>query len=396
MNYNTLPKISAIIPTYNSHRFIIETIESLLNQTQELDEIIIVDDNSSDDTYELLREKYYKFNKYIKVYKTSKNKGPSAARNIGINIANGDLVLFMDHDDIAESDLVESEYNRLLDLKESTDQNWVLVHSAYLEIDQEGISTNNIHRWKQVGHDEILGYEFVRNHILTTSGVLVDKKIILDVGGFNEDVMYSQDWELWLRLSQIGGFGYINKPLIKIRRHDKNTSRNIRNFINDEKNILKKYSLSFIEKAINKRNLPYYINKLDFTSILIRLGHWDKVYEISCEITCNYPFLDKGYFYLGLYYLHNNQYEDAEKQFQKVIKLNPNHAAALNNLAGIMIIQNDFEKARNILEDLIEKLSNYLDAKHNIDLINNRIHFDTRNIKFTWRELRNVLLTYSE
>lgn len=101
-------KISIIIPVYNVKEYIKETIESIYNQTFKEFEVILVDDESTDGTYEILQDYEKKF-KEIKLFR-QKNSGPSVARNKGLEEAIGDYIVFMDSDDILPTDSLEVRY----------------------------------------------------------------------------------------------------------------------------------------------------------------------------------------------------------------------------------------------------------------------------------------------
>jgi len=91
-------KVTIIIPSYNKSRFIEETINSVLNQTYKNFEVFIIDDASSDDTHNILNK--YKFDSRIKIFINDENKGANFCRNMGINMASGDYIIFLDADDI--------------------------------------------------------------------------------------------------------------------------------------------------------------------------------------------------------------------------------------------------------------------------------------------------------
>lgn len=103
-------KVSVIIPAYNAEEFLVETLESIVNQTLDDFEVIVVNDGSKDSTIDILREyeKNYDFFRVI----DKENGGPSAARNDGLDVANGEYVFFFDSDDILELDALENLYNR--------------------------------------------------------------------------------------------------------------------------------------------------------------------------------------------------------------------------------------------------------------------------------------------
>ena len=92
------PLISVIIPTYNSYKFLIQSIESVINQSYREWELIIIDDNSIDGTFKILD--YYKKNKKIKCIKLLKNRGPAYCRNLGVKISKGKYISFLDSDDV--------------------------------------------------------------------------------------------------------------------------------------------------------------------------------------------------------------------------------------------------------------------------------------------------------
>lgn len=387
-------KVTAIIPTYNSQSYIKETICSLLNQTLQLDEIIIIDDNSSDKTIGIIQE-IKRTNDYIRIHQLEQNLGSSEARNIGMNLARNPWVLMMDHDDIAEKNLLEKQYKRLCELRQRSEYNWVLIHSAYSQINEDGNFIPGIHRWKQVKPYEILGYEFVRNRIISNSGVLLNKEKALKVGGYDTNLVYSQDWDLWLRLCNEGGLGYIDEPLVRIRRHSNNTSKEINNFLSDEKKILKKYNIEFIERAIEQRNLSDEVNKIDFISVLFKLNCYERsLAKIEAVIEKN-PSLPSGHFLKGIYYIRMKKYLTAKESFETVLNLQSGNAAALNNLACINIIQANINKAQLFLQEALELMPNYMDATHNLQAIRKKTNLNIKDLKFTWRELRPVLLNYS-
>ena len=101
---NNTPLISIIVPAYNVEKYIKTCLDSLINQTYSNFEIIVVNDGSTDQTEEILKD--YKSNPKIRIY-SQKNGGLSAARNQGLKLANGELICFIDSDDSVRSDYLE-------------------------------------------------------------------------------------------------------------------------------------------------------------------------------------------------------------------------------------------------------------------------------------------------
>lgn len=383
--------VSVIIPCYNSEGFLEKTVKSILNQSYTSLEIILVDDNSSDNTYKTMERLNFN-NSNIKIYKFDENRGAAYARNFGGEKARGNYILFMDADDIASPYLLEKSINRLEEINNEHEK-YNLCYTAYIQIDEKDNVIGNTISGIQVFPEETLGYELVRNSIITTSGVLINKDTFLKSGKFNDKLTYSEDWDLWLRVAKISGFAYVDEPLIKVRRHENNLSSKLDNMKKGEKDVLHKYSLDYIEKAISKRKLPDYKNTCDFVSILFRLNYWEKGLE---KLTL---LIDKTSYYnvnflLGLYYIKNNNYKLALDNFNKTIKLKKDHGAALNNAGAIYCSFSEVKKGKTYLETALSLYPNYLDAVHNLNLITNKPCILSKEIKFTWRELRESLLKY--
>jgi len=383
--------ISCIIPCYNCQDFISKTVESLLNQTNKPLEIILVNDHSKDNTLEILKKIEINNSSIVKIIDLKKNKGSSYARNLGVENAKGEYILFMDSDDIAELTLIEKSLLRLNELNK--DSKYILCYSAHIQINEEGNKISDIVKGIQVEPGEILGYEFVRNYI-PTSGVLIEKDYFFKTGGFNENIRYSEDWDLWLKLAQLGGFAYVNEPLIKIRRHGKNLSSQIDKMLEAEKVVLNQYSVDFIKEAIFKRKLDFEKNVVDFVSVLFRFDYWEEGFiELNRLLNEGYNFYNL-YFYLGLYFLKNKNVEKALDYFMSTINVKKNHGATLNNIGGIYLFKGENKLAEKYLKLAIDYFPSYMDANHNMKLLDKKF-VSLEDVKFTWRELREVLTSYN-
>lgn len=384
-------QISCIIPCYNSQKYIAKTITSVLNQTVKPLEIILVDDKSTDNTLQMLKKVKSVNENLIKVIELQENKGSSFARNYGVKIASGEYVLFMDSDDIADPKLLEKYVNRLETLNKSN-LLFQLCYSGYVQIDQDDNIISSVIKGFQCDPIEILGYQFVRNSI-STSGVIVHKDLFLETGGFNENLRYAEDWDLWLRLAAKTGFAYVDEPLVKIRRHGDNLSAKVNLMLQAEKEILKQYDKSYIKNAIFRRKLTYEQNMVDYVALLFRLDDWEEGFiELKNLMEKGYRFYNL-YFYLGLYYLHHYQLDNALTYFTKTITYKHNHGAALNNAGAIFLLKGKQKEAEKCLHAAIDYFPNYIDANHNLKYLNDD-SVTIESLNFTWRELREVLTSY--
>jgi len=129
-------KVSIITPLYNSSRFVAEAIESAINQTYQDWEMIIVDDCSTDNSVDIVKQ-YQQKESRIKLYRLQKNSGPGTARNKAIKEAKGDIIAFLDSDDIWLPNKLEAHLNFMIQ-KEAA-----FSHTSYGYIDEEGKKIND-------------------------------------------------------------------------------------------------------------------------------------------------------------------------------------------------------------------------------------------------------------
>lgn len=198
--------VSIIIPTYKRNENLEKAIDSVLKQTYENIEIIVVDDNDSKTTYreknEILMNNYKKNNKIIYI-KHEKNKNGAAARNTGIKQAKGSYIGFLDDDDEFMPTKIEEQVKFL---EKNTEYNCVgcqIYRGQRIE--------------KQKINEETLLEDILSLKISPiTSTLLFREKSIKDINGFNENYRRHQDVEMLARYLKESRFGYIEKPLIRM------------------------------------------------------------------------------------------------------------------------------------------------------------------------------------
>lgn len=212
------PKISVIIPNYNYEKFISATIESVLSQTYENIEIIVVDDGSKDNSLEVLKN----FGDKIRVVQ-QKNAGVSAARNHGVSLSNGDFVAFLDADDIWLPEKLQCQINKF-----NADSKIGLVHCSMTLIDPQNkpIGENNN------GQEGFVSHEFLRfeRGVVVGAGstALVKRKSFDEVGGFDLRLSTAADWDFCYQVSRKYKLGFVTKPLVLYRMHGTNMHGNIK------------------------------------------------------------------------------------------------------------------------------------------------------------------------
>lgn len=203
--------ISVIIPTYNDSQFIVQAVESVLCQTYNDYEIIVVDDGSTDGTKELLRP-YFSVIRYF--YKS--NGGVASARNLGIENARGDYIAFLDSDDLWHPKKL-AEVDKIIKSIPSAG----LIHSdAYLIVDTEIVGIVKS-RYCSLYKDLLLG-----NFIVMPS-VVVKRECFQICGLFFEGFEAPagvEDWDMWIRIARKYSTVHIAKPLVYYRLHGANRS----------------------------------------------------------------------------------------------------------------------------------------------------------------------------
>jgi len=212
----TDPKVSIIIPVYNGEKYIAEAIESALGQTYRNFEIIVVNDGSNDNSYEKIKP-FLPSVKYI----FQENQGVAAARNTGIKNSSGELVAFLDQDDLWLPEKLEVQVNYLL---QNPDVG--LVHSNMSYINEEDKPVEPYFgRWQTDVSGWCFRDLFIDNRIAILT-VLLRRECLDQLGFFNEKYASVDDYDLMLRISRKYPIGHIDRELALYRIHGKNTSRN--------------------------------------------------------------------------------------------------------------------------------------------------------------------------
>lgn len=208
------PIVSVIIPTYNRAHLIGRAIQSVLNQTYQDFEIIVVDDGSTDNTKEVV-ENFRKENKRIRYIWYEKNKGGAVARNIGIRDAKGEYIAFLDSDDEWMPKKIEKQIS-LFD--RCSDSIGVIYCSYYLQEDSFGYiekaSLSNMKRGNV--------YNFLLNGWCpsSTSFFLLKAQVFKKSGLFDENLCSFQDYDLWIRIAQYYEFEFIEEHLAIKHNHE--------------------------------------------------------------------------------------------------------------------------------------------------------------------------------
>lgn len=264
MNKKT-PTISIIIPVFNREHLISDAIDSALDQNYPFTEVIVVDDGSYDKTPLILKKYSTKIN-----ILTQSNKGQSAARNYGLESSKGDYVLFLDSDDFLVPDAISTLFYGLK-IKEKEGDEWGASYGKMLTCDENlnPLKTRN----KKYQEGDIIPYLFFDNFIRTGT-YLVKKSFLKEIGGFKEDLFLKEDRLLLFSLGVRCKFHFVNKFVVKYRRHDGHRAR--RNSEKELKQGTKHLDYFFCETP----SLPLGLKKLLPTLYSIENIH---LFKIACN-----------------------------------------------------------------------------------------------------------------
>ena len=243
---NIDPLVSVIMPAYNASETIVESVNSILSQEYSNWELIVIDDGSTDDTYQKVCS--IKDTRII-IYQET-NKGVAATRNQGIKAAKGKYISFLDSDDLWNKEKLKIQVNYF----ETNENQFGLVHTAYKEFDKK--SEYYPKPLKQLAGLKIEGeiYEDLLVHdFIATLTVMVRKDVFKDIGYFDVTLSGPEDWDLWIRISRIFNIGYIDIPLAMYRLNPSGLSKNIFKFEDQLWKVMEKHLLQSNLSSQKKR-----------------------------------------------------------------------------------------------------------------------------------------------
>lgn len=211
-----MPLISVIIPVFNGEKTILETIESVLNQTFTDIELIVIDDGSRDSTLSVVSKVR---DPRLKIFSYT-NAGVANSRNRGLSHASGKFVAFLDADDLWTPDKLEAQLKALMENPQAA-----VAYSWVDYIDQSGKFFRAANRVAITG--DLYEKMLVNSVLENGSNPLIRKQAFAEVGGFNQEFSPADDWDMWLRLSARYHFVAVPAPQILYRMSPCSASSNV-------------------------------------------------------------------------------------------------------------------------------------------------------------------------
>jgi len=260
---STLPLVSVIIPAYNAEAFIEKTLNSVLSQTYQNLEVLVVDDGSQDRTPEIIKSIAQHDKRVIVLHQ--KNAGVAAARNLGIETSQGEFIAPIDADDIWYPENLEKQVQCFLE----SDPSVGLVYSWSVDIDQDDLPTGIFRAAKIEG--EVYVTLVCHNFIGNASASMIRRDCLQQVGGYNSQLKEQaaqgcEDWDLYLRIAEVCQFRVVPDFLIGYRKIANSMSR-------DSTQMAKSHQL--VMQAVRHRHpeIPTALYGFSSSSLYIYFAH---------------------------------------------------------------------------------------------------------------------------
>jgi len=301
-NYN--PLVSICIPVFNREKLILETVEVIRKQSYKNIEIIILDNNSEDSTFEIIRKKYKDISN-ISLFKNDVNIGERASMNRLIDIANGELIAIFHSDDIYNQNIIKESVNAFNNFPTiaMTSSYGQKINQAGIVIDEYKIP-NTLIKNTVVLFDDLFKAILRQDNVIMSPSVVVRKDIYKELGTFSldEGIARAADYELWLRISEKYPIKLINQKLMDWREHEAQLSNESMRQYEQIPHMIKVYE-QFNEKYKKKYSKylnKYTIKKLFYHSVKLNsLNEFKKsdniLYFLKSYKNCvdNFTFYDK-------------------------------------------------------------------------------------------------------
>jgi glycosyltransferase involved in cell wall biosynthesis len=214
------PLVSVVIPAYNVGSLIAQTLDSVFAQHHRNFEVLVVNDGSPDTP--VLEAALAPYRDRI-TYIVQKNAGPSAARNAGIERARGELIAFLDGDDIWLPQYLSVQVARA-----NADPGAAVFHGDAEVIGDPTAAGMTLRQLNRSGGEASFAAIVTERYTLTTSCTVIRREWWHRMGGFDPALRRSEDFDLWLRIAHAGGrFDGTKRVLAKYRRHDQGTSADV-------------------------------------------------------------------------------------------------------------------------------------------------------------------------
>ncbi len=306
------PVFSVLIPTFYRPDLVKRAIQSVLVQSFEKFEIIVVDDGNDQETMEAVNS----FNdKRIKYVVRKINGGPAAARNTGIKNASGNFICFLDDDDEYLPDMLLELYNMF-----EADAELGFVWTGISRLEQNNGRETEFRRnvWPRYFDDREEGLAMASS-IATSFGLCIKKSCFDEVGLLDENLPFSEDTDLAIRLAKSCKFGTVPKILVKIYRHDSGQLSSMRFHIRNLE--IYQYIINKHYHFLSQHPKAFHMHLKAFAKICYRLGKKNLGRKMYLSLILKYPYYRLFYADLLCFEFCGTHYAEWKRERNKTKKL---------------------------------------------------------------------------
>src|SRR5262245_9327205 len=237
-----MPEVSVIIPSHNSAKYLTDAVGSVLSQSFQGFEVLVIDDGSTDETSEVIK-RYGRRVTYI----LQSNAGVAAARNRGIKGSRGRYVAFLDADDTWHPNKLEAQIRALRE-----NPGYRACYTAFTVVDANLTPLKVTRSSRRTASLEDL---LLRGNVIgSICSVVCERSLFETVGDFDRSLSQCADWDMWVRMSAVTEFLYLDVPLVTYRQHASSMSRNAPLLERDSLQVLRKgFDMPHVENRLRGR-----------------------------------------------------------------------------------------------------------------------------------------------
>lgn len=269
------PRVSVVMPSWNAAPTIRQAIGSVLDGSFQDVEVIVVDDGSTDDTAASVEA----FGAPVRLLRQHPRRGPSAARNRAIQEARGELVAFLDADDLWHPDKLRHQITHM-----DAAPDVGLVYTNVWNTDGDTFLPMNRSARRVARTGDVYEALFQENFIVTST-VLVRRSVLVDVGGFDESLTISEDFDLWLRIARGHRVGFVDRPLTFYRMREGSAFSDLERRLAAREIILEKALREGGERSPSEAEIRRLIAAAAYRMGVLhaREGNWDRARQLFRE-----------------------------------------------------------------------------------------------------------------
>ena len=310
------PEVTVLMSVYNGEKYLREAIDSILNQTFENFEFLIINDGSTDGTADTLQS----YNDpRIKIINNEKNIGLTKSLNRGLKIARGEYIARQDADDVSMPERLEKEVNFL-----NQNRNIGLVGTYSLRINEKG---NVLHVARPLNDDRELKEKLLIGNQFGHGSVMFRRECIEKVGSYREEFKSSQDYDLWLRIADFFDVANIPELLYKWRL-------NVNSISVVRKDQQDKYATVAIELAKERRQFGK-----DRLQIFKEGGNEKILNDLPLKTKSQSRMeIAQSYYFWGIKLLDGNDFRGALKFLSKSLIGNPLHKGTWVLILEVLVL----------------------------------------------------------